>query len=318
MMNHCIQEAVGNMLKTGRFPHALLLFGDLGVGKKYCAKEIAAALLCQNKAEHFGCGVCTSCKLLKADSHPDFITAEHSGKRNGISIAQVRQICADAYIAPNTSDCKVYLIADADAMEAAAQNAFLKIIEEPPENVYFIFTAQSKSVFLPTILSRVVSIGISQVSRQECIAALESHGIDEKTAMTAYSAYGGNIGKCLLSINDENKIKILQTVQSLVDCIASGDEYGFLKVCHGIESDSDMAKNVLCELCAVVRDISVCRFNSDNCIGIYKSGARTLSDSMSHSAVNRLYENILTAISDIKKNISPKLALCRLCSRIFA
>lgn len=316
-MNSALRETVDNMLCAGRFPHAVLLYGDSGVGKKYSAKEISAMLLCHSGSQRFACGKCASCVLFKSGSHPDLIIAEHSGKRNGISVAEVRRICADASIAPNTSDSKVYLILDADAMEAAAQNALLKIIEEPPENVYFIFTAQSKSVFLPTILSRIVSIGVGECSESECLKALAEHGIPTEDAKRAYEDNGGNIGKCLLSINDDDRIKVCQTVAALVNCIISRDEYGFLKVCHSIETDSEMTKNVLSEMIAVVRDISACRIDSDNCIGIYRKGAYALSQTMSHKSVIRLYECISAAYSDIKMNVSPKLALCLLCSQIF-
>ena len=61
----------------------------------------------------------------------------------------------------------MYIFSDADSIQLPAQNSLLKIVEEPPEFVYFIFTAASKDVFLPTIISRVISLGMSQCSEDE-------------------------------------------------------------------------------------------------------------------------------------------------------
>lgn len=305
------------MRQNGRLPHALLLYGDLGIGKKHAAREIAKAILCHDKNSALACGNCTSCRLFEAKSHPDAIEAEHSGKRMGISVATARKICADASVAPNSSDNKVYLLLDADAMETTAQNALLKIIEEPPANVYFIITAQSKTVFLPTILSRVVSIGVSECSKEECINALKAKGIDEQSAELAYRTYGGNIGKCISGLSDEKQIKTVSAVRSLVDCIANRCEYDFLKICHSFESDSEMCRLVLLMLCAVFRDAAVMRICDGNSSSVYREGAQKLSEFLSYTRANELYTAVNSAYSDIKGNVSPKLVMCALSAKIF-
>lgn len=316
-MNGGLKQIIANMRKNGRMPHALLLYGDYGIGKKFAARQIAKAILCHDKTAEFACANCASCRLFDANSHPDVIEAEHSGKRMGISVATARKICADASVAPNSSDNKVYLLLDADAMEPTAQNALLKIIEEPPANVYFILTAQSKTVFLPTILSRVVSIGVGECSREECIAALKSKGADSIAAELAFDTYGGNIGRCLDSIFDENQIKTASIVRDLVDCIANRCEYDFLKICHGFENDSETCKAVLSMLCAVFRDASVMRISDANSSSIYRAGAQKLSEFLSFNRANELYTAVNSAYSDIKGNVSPKLTLCALSAKIF-
>ncbi len=317
-MNSDLHAAVSNMFKSGKFPHAVLIYGEKGLGKKYAARQIAQLLLCQNSNAQGACRICTSCRLVQSDSHPDLIEAAHSGKKMGISVATVREICADSSVMPNTSDCKVYLFLDADAMEAFAQNALLKVIEEPPENVYFIFTAQSKSAFLPTVLSRLVSIGMGECSKDECLLALSEHKIEAQRAENAYSIYGGNIGKCLKSITDEKMQLVQNTVILLSQSIINGNSYEFLKVCHSIENDNNTVVEILQELALVFRDVSALRLNSHNCAGIYKKGALELSQKLSYNTINRFYNAVNSAYSDIKSNVSPKLVLCHLCSQIFA
>lgn len=114
----------------GRFPHTLLIEGPEGSGKKTAAWQAAKTLLCEGEPKP--CGRCAHC--VKADKrvHPDvrYYTVPEGKKE--FPVETVREIRQDAYIAPNEGARKIYLIDRAHAMNAAAQNALLKIIEEPP------------------------------------------------------------------------------------------------------------------------------------------------------------------------------------------
>lgn len=124
------------------------------------AMELAKSLLCAAPAGAARpCGTCPHCRKAAAGVHPDVIVVERQtdGKgrpRREIYVEQIRALAADASILPNEAARKVYLIRDAGAMNAAAQNALLKILEEPPSFVSLILTAESEAGLLETVRSR--------------------------------------------------------------------------------------------------------------------------------------------------------------------
>ena len=144
--------------------HAAIIIGpEEDTGK--AAREKAAGLLCSSERER-PCGVCRNCLKVAHGSHPDLITVERQtddkGKlRREIYVDQIRQIVASSAVMPNEAERKVYVIKEADLMNTAAQNALLKILEEPPEYVSFLLLAQSGAGFLETVRSRCVTLNLA-------------------------------------------------------------------------------------------------------------------------------------------------------------
>ena len=122
------------------------------------ASRLAAALLCRGKGP-LPCGLCPACRKALAGIHPDLIRVgllkdDKGRQKKEILVDQVREMAADAVVLPNESERKVYLIEDADSMNAPAQNAALKLLEEPPAGVYFLLCAANPEKLLPTVRSR--------------------------------------------------------------------------------------------------------------------------------------------------------------------
>ena len=119
---------------------------------------LAEKMLCQSEGER-PCGVCRDCRKVKARVHPDLavverITDDKGKQKKEILVDQVRAMGADAYVLPNEAAEKVYIIKDADTMNEQAQNAALKILEEPPKGVHFILCVSNPERRLwPTNLS---------------------------------------------------------------------------------------------------------------------------------------------------------------------
>lgn len=141
------------LLGQQRLHHAILLLAVKGSGRDVLARQLAQTVLCQNN-EIEPCGVCHSCQLFKASSHPDFhvIKPEQEGKQIGVDA--VRQCNRWAMETSQLNGQRVILIEHADAMGEAGANAILKTLEEPPQGCQFILTAQSLDSLLPTIVSR--------------------------------------------------------------------------------------------------------------------------------------------------------------------
>lgn len=144
-----------NYVVQKRVPQALLINGALGIGKQHLAQKFAHALLCeQPNSNGFNCGKCSSCLLIKAQTHPDFmeITPEEVGKN--ITIGQIRTLIEKLSLKPQFERYRVILLYPADALNNAAANAFLKYLEEPTERTVLILVTHRMNKLPATIKSR--------------------------------------------------------------------------------------------------------------------------------------------------------------------
>ena len=159
------------MLEAGRPPHGLLLHGPGGIGKRRLAIRIAGALLC-HAPKPGPCGVCRSCHLLGAGSHPDFLRVEPAEGVAVISIDSVRDLIDRFTLA--AEGARVAVIAPAEAMNQAAANAFLKTLEEPAGNATFLLTSNAPGRLPATVRSRCHRLAVPAPARGEALAWLET------------------------------------------------------------------------------------------------------------------------------------------------
>lgn len=142
-----------NRLAARRFPHAVLLeAGDADLARR-AALTVAAGLLCRSGGVR-PCGQCAACVKVRSGSHPDLLLLEGSGGQRSLHVDAIRSLRRDSLVLPNESEVKVYILLGAQDMSEQAQNAILKVLEEPPESVRFILTCDDRSHLLGTILSR--------------------------------------------------------------------------------------------------------------------------------------------------------------------
>ena len=140
-------------------PHALLLESDNKSSGTDVAINISKILLCR-KNQNPPCNNCVSCKKIAGSIHPDveFINPINNQKTIGIDV--IRNLKKSAYITPNEGNYKIYIFPNASIITPQAQNAFLKILEEPPKSVIFIMVCSSKLELLSTVISRLTCFKI--------------------------------------------------------------------------------------------------------------------------------------------------------------
>ena len=151
-----VSEPVERMLDTmfvqKRVPQALIIEGNHTKATEL-AHILASALVCQSQ-ENKPCGTCGSCVKAHAGSHPDIYLAEGGLTPRSFKVEAIRAIRSDAYIQSQEGGYKVYLLFRAESMSAEAQNALLKVLEEPPADTVFILTCITANRLLQTIRSR--------------------------------------------------------------------------------------------------------------------------------------------------------------------
>ena len=132
--------------------HAYLITGGGGDSRAAFAGRLAAAYLCEGDTPP--CGRCRACRKVGKGSHPDLSRTAPPPDKAEITVEQIRALRADAYVRPNEGRRKVYVIDPADAMNPAAQNALLKVLEEGPAYAAFLLVSDRPGKLLDTVRSR--------------------------------------------------------------------------------------------------------------------------------------------------------------------
>ncbi len=130
-------------------PAATILEGPSGSGRNDLARLIAAGLLCE---QGLPCGECNGCRKVFFFGHPDVTVVLPEKKKANISVEQIREVRSDAFVRAVEGKAKIYVIGG--SMNVAAQNALLKVLEEPPAGVYFIIICNHRNELLETVVSR--------------------------------------------------------------------------------------------------------------------------------------------------------------------
>lgn len=202
-----------NGLETGRITHAYIFAGEEGSGKRALADAFSNALVCRDRKIVNGllepCGVCHDCIQAAAGSHPDIKVVTpakkpENGKKPVLGVDDIRALRSDVAIRPYESDWKIYIIPDAERMTVQAQNALLKTLEEPPAYAVLLLLASTLTGFLPTVLSRCVTIRLKPTPEKELTQVLKERcGADDESALVASRLSGGNAGRALQLLQSE-------------------------------------------------------------------------------------------------------------------
>ncbi len=174
-----------------RVPQALLINGALGIGKQQLAEQFAHALLCEHPQETgLSCSQCSSCLLLKAQTHPDFMDVKPEEIGKNITIAQIRTLMEKLSLKPQFERYRAILIHPADALNNAAANAFLKYLEEPTERTVLILVTHQMNKLPATIKSRCQKFTLSMPDKNLVLPWLSQQSTVENAEIVLNLAQG--------------------------------------------------------------------------------------------------------------------------------
>lgn len=179
-----ITTTLKNAIRHQHLAHAYLFCGPRGVGKTTCARILAKTINCENPtADVEACGVCNTCQSFK--NNTSFNVFELDAASNN-SVDDIRNLTDQVRFAPQSGKYKIYIIDEVHMLSAAAFNAFLKTLEEPPPYAIFILATTEKHKILPTILSRCQIFDFKRITTHDITSHL--HGIATKEGVIAQEA----------------------------------------------------------------------------------------------------------------------------------
>jgi DNA polymerase-3 subunit delta' len=175
-----------------RLPHALLLYGAPGVGKRDLAGRLAETLLCAHPDTGANpCGQCKSCLLLAAGTHPDLLVAQPEEDSKYVTVDQVRAIGSFLTLRPHTAARKVVILHPADAMNINAANSLLKVLEEPPLGSVLLLVSDQPARLPATIRSRCAQLLCKLPPAPEAVQWLKEQDVAPRDATASLELAGG-------------------------------------------------------------------------------------------------------------------------------
>lgn len=303
-----IAENLINNVRSEIAQHAYIFEGEKGVGAMECAKLFAATLVCK-KTDSAPCGSCNACIMAHADSHPDiFVLSPEEGKRN-ISVDQVREIVSDAYTKPYESEKKVYIIAYGDDMNEQAQNAFLKVLEEPPQYAVFVVLAENNESLLQTIRSRCTKIKFNPVGDNTICEYIRKNYPDdtEKTEFLVQYA-GGIVGEIEKILSTENFVSLRQESLDKLWSLISPNLLDAYDVAEFLEANKEEPDLVLRFWLGFLRDMMLIKNGAEKMIksSDYVDKLINLSNKTDEERVVKAIESVLTAQKMRKRYVNLK------------
>ena len=276
-----IAQTLKNSIKRGQLAHAYLFCGPRGVGKTSTARIFAKTINCLNPGPDLEpCGECESCRSFAEGV--SFCIHELDAASNN-SVEDIRTLIDQVRIPPQTGRYSVYIIDEVHMLSAAAFNAFLKTLEEPPAYAIFILATTEKHKIIPTVLSRCQTYDFNRISIADIVKQLKgiasSEGItveDEALHVIAQKADGAMrdaltlfdqaVAFCGTNITYLEVIRNLNVLDTdyyfnLVESFLAGNYANALKLFDEVLAKGFNALYFVGGLSRHIRDLMVCKDN---------------------------------------------------------
>lgn len=238
-----VRDFLRSSVKSEHVNHAYLFAGPAGSNKTQAAYAFAQALLCPKGADGprgGACGACENCSRVRRKTHPDIHYYQPEGA-GGYLVEQVRDIVADVALAPIQAQLKVYIIDRADLLNRSAANAFLKTLEEPPDDVVLILLGRTRDSVLPTIASRCQVVPFRHIPPTEAAGIISQNtGASIEQSREAMEACSGSISKAIAFLNARSNERMFFRSELLKELarIDSMDDWQVLMAARSIVEKS--------------------------------------------------------------------------------
>ncbi len=297
--NDTVKEELAQAMQSGLFPHALIIDGAKGTGKKTLAGIIAEYCVCLSD-DVKPCGKCSGCLKAMHRCHPDIYIAD--GNVSGsLSIESIRNMRSDAYIMPNEAPKKVYLVIDCDKMLPPAQNALLKVLEEPPADVVFVLTVTSANMMLQTVRSRSRIYTLYPPSPEQAAEYLKNIYPDknDRELMDAAVLTDGNIGQAIQNFETGSE-EAKALADEILTAITEKREYPLLLLTNNLSKSREFAAKVLD---CLLDDAGEC-IRAASGLETNSKAAEIVAERLSVRRICQLAENISDAKNVLKTNVN--------------
>lgn len=312
--NEATKARLGRAISEGTLPHAFLISGAEGSGKATLALEIAAALNCERRGGELPCHICNTCRRIKDGSFIDVKRLEKPKDKMTIGVGEVRAFREDMFLSATESDYKIYIVDDAEKMTPNAQNALLKVLEEPPSSVVIFLLSESDDAILTTIKSRAQYVAMERFDEDGLVAYFKSRGTrlpisDEGALREVMMCADGRIGRAreLIEGGAEEVRGARELTESFIKALKQSTPYSTLyTTIRSLPTKKDELCEALESITVALRDLVLLKYDASAPLLFYpdRERARELADGMSARRLMRVYDIISEALDDLLRNVN--------------
>lgn len=317
--NRAEKQRLISSIAGGTLPHALMIVGDDGAGKKTLALEIAMALNCEKKRESekpLPCRSCNTCRRIAEGKFTDVKRLKLTEGRATIGVEDVRTFKEDMYLSATEAEYKVYIFEDADKLTQQAQNAMLIALEEPFSNVISILLVKSQDKILSTIKSRTRQIVMERFSPEELSeyllktsdAAKQMSRTDKERFWGVLMSAMGSIGRAELLLDTERAAENEQKRAAVVDILTAlgtkGRYIDLYRTITELPKSRGELKLIFEDIILAIRDLTTIKHDPDAVTVFFSDAdsARELSRKFNQKRLLSVYDIMCSMIEDLDKN----------------
>ena len=335
-----ITSTLKNAIARGQLAHAYLFCGPRGVGKTTCARIFAKAINCFSPIDNEACNECESCRSFNEGR--SFNIHELDAASNN-SVEDIRSLTDQVRIPPQVGRYSVYIIDEVHMLSAAAFNAFLKTLEEPPAHAIFILATTEKHKIIPTILSRCQIFDFNRIRVEDSVGYLKyiaaQEGVsydDESLNLIAQKADGGMrdalsmfdkaVSFCGQSLSYHEVARSLNVLDydtyfTTIDTLMAGDYTRALLLFDRVLSAGFSAQTFMAGLAQHCRDLLMCRDQqtlpllevTGTLLDRYRTQAASCDAEFLFGAITLLAQLDATIRTATNRRLTVELGLMKLC-----
>ena len=330
-----MKNRIGSAIDAGKLPHALLIDGPCGSGKRTMATESAAALNCENRSEAsrpLPCGECNSCRRIREGIHPDVKLLSLAKDKATIGVSEVKDLRADMFLSATESEHKVYIITDAERMTKEAQNSLLIVLEEPPKGVNIMLLATGADKLLTTIRSRAQYLTMPRLTDSEVEEAIISLSpeaarlsrVDKSSLSEIVRAADGCVGVALDMLNPASTAELKtrrEVIFTLISAMRRSAPYNELySAMTALPTKRPELSEVLEDLTDALRDMITARLDGTVRTRFFTSAeaATEMADKIGAKRLMPLSDIVLSIHEENQKNANVSALIAVMTARIRA
>ncbi|MBC8536277.1 ATP-binding protein [Feifania hominis] len=314
--NEAAVSALRSAVSGGRSAHSYLIAGSAGSGRKTLAVAFAAALFCRGGGA-LPCGECPQCRKVFAGQHPDLSWVRGTGETGTIKVDAIREARLAAYTLPNEADWKLCVVDGAEQMTEAAQNALLKILEEPPASAKFLLLCENPTKLLPTVRSRVISLRTTAPAHGDAVAFLTERCPDKSPVDidAALRLSGGYLGGALALLSDDGALGDLDLAFEALDALSGTSLYDACKLLAAKAANRKCLLALLDAMGLVLRDVMLLRAGAKAASLTLSARARDISSlamKLTNQSASNIMDKMASARAAVMQNASVPLTALNL------
>ena len=335
-----IIKILSNQIDSASVGHAYLFCGTRGTGKTTTARLLAKALNCTGEGKK-PCGTCPSCRAIAAGTFIDVVELDAASNN---SVDDIRSIRESVNFPPVVGRTKVYIIDEAHMLTTQAANAFLKTLEEPPENTVFILATTDPNKLPPTILSRCIRLDFRRVPERQIAEGFAKIcadiGVDadkDALALIAANADGSVrdglslLDRCVAGTAKLTRDDVLfllgasgvETFIDITDKVAKKDSSGAITALAEVLSEGKEVLQFTKDWVEHVRNVMIVKYTKEpeNIIGLSLENIKRLkiqADELSMDQISSIITKLSKVLNDARYASKPRilleLAIIELCA----